>query len=163
MLARAAATLRVENSLSITMQIGGCRPDRNVQPEGSENGQGTGHLQLPCLLRVHEHDHTSEPIWVMSCAGILQVDAHTTVMTIVSCTYTSVPFGLGNAATIRVGNLLGDGQGSRPQLAGTLPCLLALHEAACASICRVQLLRCRPTPDHASTSVTVQQLAGNIF
>lgn len=39
-------------------------------------------------------------------------------MTIVSATYMSVPFGIGSAATIRVGNLLGAGKGAQARVAG---------------------------------------------
>ena len=66
-------------------------------------------------------------------AGVAQVDAHTTVMTIVSATYVSVPFGLGCAATIRVGNLLGAGQGAQAQLAGIAFLLL------CLVLCTIEL------------------------
>ena len=61
-------------------------------------------------MRQHTH--------LLAHAGTAQVDAHTTVMTIVSGTYMAVPFGLGCAATIRVGNLLGSGHGKRAELAG---------------------------------------------
>lgn len=46
----------------------------------------------------------------------MQVDAHVALLTVNSFAFVSFPFGIGTAATIRVGNLLGAG---RPQMATT--------------------------------------------
>ena len=59
------------------------------------------------------------------CAGEIQVDAHTVLLTTCVFIYMSFPFGLATASTIRVGNLLGSYQPGLAKLSGgptgTLP------------------------------------------
>ncbi|CAM9737971.1 unnamed protein product, partial [Phaeothamnion confervicola] len=52
--------------------------------------------------------------------GTVAVDAHTSMLNIVTFSFISLPFGLAIAVSIRVGNLLGSGQPLRARLAGRL-------------------------------------------
>ena len=52
------------------------------------------------------------------CAGEIQVDAHTVLLTTCVFIYMSFPFGLATASTIRVGNLLGSYQPGLAKLSG---------------------------------------------
>ena len=56
-------------------------------------------------------------------AGTVDLDAHTSLLTLVTFLYFSFPSGVGQASTIRVGNLLGAGQPARAQISGLLACL----------------------------------------
>ena len=43
--------------------------------------------------------------------GPSQLDAHVAMLSIIAFNYISFPYGIANAATIRIGNLLGEGDG----------------------------------------------------
>ena len=63
----------------------------------------------------------------------MQVDAHTAMLTVTTFNFLSFPFGIGIAATIRVGNLLGANRPVAARAAGWCAVLLGgLSMAVCA-------------------------------
>ena len=74
------------------------------------------------MLDRHSSAHGCCCIWLdtvlPACAGEIQVDAHTVLLTTCVFIYMSFPFGLATASTIRVGNLLGSYQPGLAKLSG---------------------------------------------
>ncbi len=55
---------------------------------------------------------------VWNLAGTVELDAHTSLLTIATFLYFSFPSGVGQASTVRIGSLLGAGQPARARLSG---------------------------------------------
>ena len=51
-------------------------------------------------------------------AGTIEVDAHTSLLTLCEFTFVTVPFGIATATTIRVGNMLGANRPGAAKRAG---------------------------------------------
>ncbi|KAK9848573.1 hypothetical protein WJX84_001989, partial [Apatococcus fuscideae] len=66
--------------------------------------------------------------------GTIDLDAHTSLLTLVTFLYFSFPSGVGQASTIRVGNLLGAGQPARAQISGGLCCAMGLGFQTVAAV-----------------------------
>ncbi len=86
-------------------------------------------------------------------AGTVDLDAHTSLLTLVTFLYFSFPSGVGQASTVRVGSLLGAGQPARARMSGRScrsrsvkcnllhGCSLALPGCACLRAGQATFLR----------------------
>ena len=70
----------------------------------------------------------------------MQVDAHATLLAVVSFNFISFPFGIATAATIRVANLLG---ANRPKTAAISSWLATALGAGSMALCAVVMLAAR--------------------
>eukprot|EP00892_Ulva_mutabilis_P001187 jgi/Ulvmu1/11069/UM007_0251.1 len=68
--------------------------------------------------------------------GVVPIDAHVTLLTVITFNFISFPFGIAVAATIRVGNMLGAGRPESARAAGW--CAIVLGAASMA-VCAVSI------------------------